>query len=180
MRFPGRLLIVVVVGALIGVQSAWSQTRPTVVVSRANGSSTRIAQAEIRIWSSRGYAFGGSFQAYLRLLVTDPVVAPEGVQLKPREVEWNTVQKIEWSAGPDTRKDDQRVEKVTYRDGRIESVFIWRPMGSDSYERLYSCHLRINGRMNLGGKDQDVQVGESESIARACLTTPIGSLEIIQ
>lgn len=121
---------------------------------------TTITNASIKVKSSRGYILGSEYQNFGGLYVTDTIILSEGIELKRDFIRWNSLKEVEfleWSAKIGSQKYVTK-GKLTFQDGSSRMIFLWNPLNYDTYTQIYPSEFRVEGKLSVRGKDQDVQV----------------------
>ena len=159
--------IVAAVGAVVVLASGVSAQTLTVSVTIGNNTTT-IGSAKVEIDSSRGYMLGHSFQDFGGFHVTDAVVPPDGVELRPSLVKWDAIKEVEfldWNVKAGTKSFTKA--KLTTADGSTREVFLWNLGNRDEDSQLDAYEVQIVGKLSIAGKDQDVQIKERRPGSRS-------------
>ena len=163
--------IVAAVGAVVVLASGVSAQTLTVSVTIGNNTTT-IGSAKVEIDSSRGYMLGHSFQDFGGFHVTDAVVPPDGVELRPSLVKWDAIKEVEfldWNVKAGTKSFTKA--KLTTADGSTREVFLWNLGNRDEYSQLDAYQVQIVGKLSIAGKDQDVQIkGTTAGLKKLVIT----------
>lgn len=137
--------IVAAVGAVVVLASGVSAQTLTVSVTIGNNTTT-IGSAKVEIDSSRGYMLGHSFQDFGGFHVTDAVVPPDGVELRPSLVKWDAIKEVEfldWNVKAGTKSFTKA--KLTTADGSTREVFLWNLGNRDELVNLTRTRSRLSG-----------------------------------
>lgn len=149
----GSLMPLMLVPAL-----AQNSTKLTVSVVSDKGT-TSVTDATILLSSMRGWASGRSDQNFGGLYVTDALIPPDGVELKPTLIPWKSIQSVEFIDWNLSIPPNHRVKaKITMTKGSPREVFLWSPTNSQTFLSPYADHFRVNGRMSVGGSVQEVSI----------------------
>lgn len=150
----GKLVLALVAGLAI---AATARAQPLKVTVETTKSKVALSAPKILLNSSRGYMLGSGDQDFGGLYVTDPVVPPEGVSLKPSLISWRSLRRIEFTNW-DVKEGNQRFVKVklTLANGSSREVFAWTPSNSSSFYPL--SPFKLEGKMLVQGTEQEVTI----------------------
>lgn len=153
---PQRAHAIAVVPVLLFASALSAQKLNITVITTE--SKTTLSAASILINSGHGYLIGSVFQNFRGIHVTDAAVPPKGFKLKSSIVNWNDLRQIEF-VDWDVKEGDQRFTKarITLAAGPTREVFLWNPGSNDSLYSLVWSDIKIVGKLNVKGSEQEVE-----------------------
>ncbi|HEX4953343.1 MAG TPA: hypothetical protein VF017_08115 [Thermoanaerobaculia bacterium] len=157
-----RSMVAVALSALvIGTSAPLGAQAPTkfnITVVRGDGSERQLVAAELQEYRSSSYVGRTGDFPITSLGITAPITPPEGVKLTPRSVSVATIQRIDWAPGTQKGGTEHTPATITYRDGKVEKVLLWRTDNTPMWNTLALSTLSVRGSMNLEGQQVDVTV----------------------
>jgi hypothetical protein len=108
--------------------------------------------------SSKGYILGGEYQDFGGIYVTEPVIPPEGFNLKTTLIRWEALRIVEFTDW-NVKEGQRRFVKatLTLTNGSARDVFVWVPaQGTDSFRSLTAGDAKIAGKLAVQGTEQEV------------------------
>lgn len=146
---PGWVVCVVLAfTALAGAGQGLS-----VKVVDEEGRSTVIRQAQVRVYTNRGYSSGSTYLDFGGIYVTPDRLPPLGARLKPSRIPWKMLSVLVFE-GTEERVTDgklglkdvfQRVA-IKLRDGSERKAFIWTEGYYESWITAWPTSFRIAGQ----------------------------------
>ena len=153
-RSSGKLVLALVAGLVIAATARAQSLKVTVETTK---SKVAVSAPKILVNSSKGYMIGSGDQDFGGLYVTDPVVPPEGVSLKPSLISWRSLSRVEFTNWDVKEGDHHFVKaKITLTNGSSREVFAWNPSNGSSFYPLSS--IKLEGKMLVQGTEQEVMI----------------------
>jgi len=141
-------------------QSAMCQSQQLRVTITTDKINATVTDAEILadVGSNMMYFGGGrpkNWFAQPGLLVTDPVVPPQGFKLQATLINWAAIKEIEFFACK--QGDAQRqAQKLIFNNGEVRNVYLWyRSLGE--LTQMGPDDLKITGNMLVAGKNRPIE-----------------------
>src|ERR1035441_2337393 len=155
-----------------GTTMSGQQLVVTVVTAK---SKAVLSAASVLVRSSAGYILGSEYQDFHGFYVTEPVIPPEGINLKTTLVNWKNLRKVEftdWSVKEGNRYFVKAT--LTLTSGSSRDVFVWQPSSGDSFTNLQSSSVKITGKMPVQGTEQDVEIKPGGDLKSLEFVFPLG------
>jgi hypothetical protein len=121
-------------------------------------SKASLSAAHLLWKSSQGYLMGNAYQDFSGLYVTDPVVPPEGINLKANLVTWEELRNVEFTDWCCRVDSNVTKAKLTLTGGSVREVFVWIPGTNETFSPAIPESLQITGKLVLQGKERDVTI----------------------
>ena len=162
----GRASLFVVALSIIAIFTgppAMGQAQHLTVTIVTEKLSATVTDAEISVdvGSDMHYIGGGyarNWVAQSGLLVTDPVVPPQGFKLQPTRLNWAAVKQVEFLAAcrPNEQQSQPPPEKLTMSSGESKNVYLWYDRRGD-LTSLSPTDLKITGKMSVAGQLRGIE-----------------------
>jgi hypothetical protein len=151
-------VLVTILMALLQAAAGQGKTLTVTVLSdKANGVVT-----DAQVWINEetnmiqlGHQeFNPHWVRYNEIEVTDPVIPPEGFELKPATIEWKSLRQIEFLV---CEHPPYCKAKIIMNNGQTRDVYVWRDEYSGRKEGLEASHVKVSGKMSVNGQILDVE-----------------------
>jgi len=142
-------------------QSAVCQSQQLRVTITTDKISATVTEAEILVdVGSNMFYMGGrraaNWVAQPGLLVTDPVVPPEGFKLQATRINWAAIKEVAFFACKQGGLQQPQAQKLIFNSGETRNVYLWYTSLGD-LTQMGSQDLKIAGNMLVEGKIRGVE-----------------------